>query len=197
MIVRLRGTLLLIGAEYAIIEAGGRGYQVWAPRGVLQALGPLGTETHLHTTLLKRSDALVLYGFATPAERAFFDLLLSVNGVGPRLALQLLSALPLDQLHEAIAGEHAAVLADVPGIGKRTAARVILELKGKVQPQAADGASAPGSSHAAVDREVQEILESLGYSAAEAQRAVMALPADAPADLEERLRLALQAFGGA
>ena len=196
MIVRLRGTVVLIGAEYAVIEAAGCGYQVWAPRGVLQALGPPGAEVRLHTTLLKRSDALVLYGFATPAERAFFDLLLSVNGVGPRLALQLLSALPLDQLHEAIAGEHAAVLADVPGIGKRTAARVILELKGKVQPRVTDGASAPVSRHAAVDREVQEILESLGYSAAEAQRAVMALPADAPAPLEERLRLALRSFGG-
>ena len=72
MIVTLRGTLVTLGAEFAIIEADGRGYQVWVPRGVLQELGPIGDEVQLHTSLLKRADALVLYGFATPDERTFF-----------------------------------------------------------------------------------------------------------------------------
>jgi holliday junction DNA helicase RuvA len=197
MIVTLRGTVLLIGAEYAVIEAAGRGYQVWAPRGVLQALGPVGAEVQLHTTLLKRADALVLYGFPTPEERAFFELLLTVNGVGPRLAVQLLSVLSLEQLQGAIAQEQAAIVAQVPGVGQRTAARVVLELKGKVPPSATAPAPAAPVRSVAVDRDLQEVLESLGYSIAEAQAAIAALPTDAPAALEERLRLALQAFGGA
>ena len=197
MIVTVRGTLLALGAEHVVIEADGRGYHVWVPRGVLQDLGPVGDEVRLHTTLLKRADALLLYGFGTPDERAFFELLLTVNGVGPRLALQLLSALPMEQLQRAIANEHAAILAQVPGVGKRTAARVILELKGKVQPGVGTPVPVVTSALPSLDQELQEVLESLGYTPAEAQGAVAGLPADAPTDLEERLRLALQTFGGA
>ena len=101
------------------------------------------------------------------------------------------------QLYAAIAQENAAVLAQVPEVGKRTAARVVLELKGKVQPSTVVLAQAAPARSVAVDRELQEVLESLGYSVAEAQAAIAALPTDAPTDLEERLRLALQSFGGA
>ncbi|HSH82477.1 MAG TPA: Holliday junction branch migration protein RuvA [Herpetosiphonaceae bacterium] len=196
MIVTVRGRLLALGAEDVVIEADGRGYHVWVPRGVLQDLGPVGDEVRLHTTLLKRADALLLYGFGTPEERAFFELLLTVNGVGPRLALQLLSVLAVEQLQRAIANEHAAILAQVPGVGKRTAARVILELKGKVQPGVGAPAPVVTSALPSLDQELQEVLESLGYTPAEAQGAVAGLPADAPTDLEERLRLALRSFGG-
>src|ERR671917_432692 len=164
MIATLRGSVVTLGTEFAVIEADGRGYQVWMPRGVLQELGPIGDEVRLHTSLLKRADALVLYGFATPDERAFFELLLTVSGVGPRLALQLLSALPVEQLQRAITNEHDAILAQVPGVGKRTAARVILELKGKVQPGVGAPAPVVASALPAVDWEIQEVLESLGYT---------------------------------
>ncbi len=197
MIAALRGNLLAVGADYAVIEAGGVGYQVWAPRGVLQNLPPIGEEARLHTYLIVREDALLLYGFSTLAERSFFELLLTVTGVGPKVALGLLSSTPLDQLQIAIASENAAMLAQVPGIGKKTAARLILELKPKINLGAvAPGlaAATPGAAHA--NGEVQEVLQSLGYSAAEAQAAVAALPADAPPELEERLRLALRYFGG-
>ena len=196
MNVTVRGRLLALGAEDVVIEADGRGYHVWVPRGVLRDPGPVGDEVRLQTTVLKRADALLPYGFGTPEERAFFDLLLTVHGVGPRLALQLLSVLAVEQLQRAIANEHAAILAQVPGVGKRTAARVILELKGKVQPGVGAPAPVVTSALPSLDQELQEVLESLGYTPAEAQGAVAGLPADAPTDLEERLRLALRSFGG-
>lgn len=196
MIAALRGTLLAVGADYAVIEAGGVGYQVWTPRGVLRQLGQIGDEARLHTFMLVREDALLLYGFATLAERSFFELLLTVTGVGPRVALSLMSAMSLDQLQIAIASENSAVLAQVPGIGKKTAARLILELKSKINLAAVAPAldsAAPGVSR--VNAEVMDVLQSLGYSAAEAQSAVAALPSDAPMELEERLRLVLRSFG--
>ena len=197
MIAALRGTLLAVGADYAVIEAGGVGYQVWAPRGVLQSLPEVGNEARLHTYLLVREDALLLYGFATQAERSFFELLLTVTGVGPRVALSLMSSVPLDQLQVAIASENATLLAQVPGIGKKTAARLILELKSKMNLDALLALASATGVTAHVNTEDQEILQSLGYSAAEAQAAVASLPADAPVELEERLRLALRYFGGA
>ncbi len=189
--------MLAAGADYAVIEAGGVGYQVWAPRNVLQSLPPIGEEARLHTYLLVREDALLLYGFSSLAERSFFELLLTVTGVGPRVALSLMSFTTLDQLQIAIASENATMLAQAPGVGKKMAARLILELKGKINLGAvapALASAAPAVAHANI--EVQEVLQSLGYSAAEAQAAVASLPGDAPPELEERLRLALRYFGG-
>lgn len=199
MIASLRGTVLLTGPDYVVVETGGVGFHVFAPRPVIQSLGPIGSEAMLYTHLHVREDALVLYGFSTPDQRVFFETLIGVTGVGPRMAMGLISAAPVEQIHLAIANENTALLAQVPGIGKKTAARIVLELKGKLDlgklniPAAAG--AAPGV--AAVNSELQEVLTSLGYSALEAQSAVASLPADAPGDLEERLRLALRYFGGA
>lgn len=197
MIAALRGTVLDIGADYAVIEAGGVGYQVWAPRGVLHQLPDIGQEARVHTYLLVREDALILYGFSSLAERAFFELLLTVTGVGPKVALSLMSSVPLDQLQLAIATENVMVLSQVPGIGKKTAARLILELKSKIDRSAMPAMALPSESGGRVNVEVQEVLQSLGYSAVEAQSAVASLPSDAPPELEERIRLALRYFGGA
>ena len=197
MIAALRGTLLDIATDYAVIEAGGVGYQVWVPRGVLGQLPPVGQEARLHTFLLVREDALILYGFSNLAERAFFELLLTVTGVGPKVALSMMSAVPLDQLQLAIATENVQVLSQVPGIGKKTAARLVLELKSKMDRGALPAMALPTEQGGRVNVEVQEVLQSLGYSAVEAQSAVAALPADAPPELEERIRLALRYFGGA
>lgn len=201
MIASLRGTILMTGLDYAIVETGGVGYQVFAPRSVLHALSDTSESVLLFTYLHVREDALVLYGFQSPEQRAFFEQLISVTGVGPRMALGLLSAAPIDQLQLAIMNENTALLSQVPGVGKKTAARLILELKGKlnvqnIQPSVANVATATPSA-AMMNAELQEILVSLGYSALEAQSAVSALPADAPAEIEERLRLALRYFGGA
>lgn len=195
MIASLRGNLLAVGPDSAVIETGGIGFQVFVPRPVARRL-QVGAEVLLHTYLHVREDALVLYGFESPEQRAFFETLLGVSGVGPRMALSLLSAAPLDQLQLAIARENTALLAQVPGIGKKTAARIVLELKGKLDLSVAPAVTSGASATVALNSELQEILISLGYSAAEAQAAVAAVPADAPADLEERLRLALRYFGG-
>jgi Holliday junction DNA helicase RuvA len=197
MIASLRGKLLMTGPDYAVIETGGVGFHVFAPRSVLQHLSH-DREVIVYTYLHVREDALVLYGFESPEQRTFFETLIGVTGVGPRMALGLLSAAPIEQIQLAIANENTALLAQVPGIGKKTAARIVLELKGKLDlsklPGAPTGATpATGST---LNAELQEILISLGYSALEAQSAVSSLPADAPADLEERLRLALRYFGG-
>ena len=188
MIAALRGTLLDVGADYAVIEAGGVGYQVWAPRSVLQGLGQIGEEARLHTYLLVREDALLLYGFSTLAERAFFELLLTVTGVGPKVALSLMSAVPLDQLQIAIASENTGVLSQVPGIGKKTAARLILDLRGTL---AEPSGGAVGIARAPGDGEVVEALVALGYTTAEAHAAVARLPRDAGSSVEARIVAAL------
>lgn len=198
MIASLRGTLLATGPDYAIVETGGVGFHVFVPRTVLQIFGSIGSEVQLHTHLHVREDALVLYGFESPDQRKFFEMLIGVTGVGPRMALGLLSAAPIEQIHLAIANENTALLAQVPGIGKKTAARLILELKGKLDlSHVTPTGPAATPATAALNTELQEILTSLGYSALEAQSAVAALPADAPPELDERLRLALRYFGGA
>lgn len=201
MIASLRGNLLAAGTDYAIIETGGVGFHIFAPRPVLQEMGAVGSSVQVYTYLHVREDALILYGFSSLEQRAFFETLIGVTGVGPRMALGLLSAAPIDQLHIAIASENTTLLSQVPGIGKKTAARLVLELKGKLDlgklGLSTPSGPAAASSAAALNAELQEILTSLGYSALEAQSAVSALPADAPAELEERLRLALRYFGGA
>ncbi|MBA3946863.1 MAG: Holliday junction branch migration protein RuvA [Herpetosiphonaceae bacterium] len=198
MIASLRGTLLVQGPDYIVIEAGGVGYHVAVPRPVIERLGSAGDEVRVLTHMIVREDAMLLFGFSDVAERAFFELLLSVTGVGPKVALALLGAAPVDQLQLAIANENMALLAQVPGIGKKTAARLILELKAKVgQLPSMPAITTTGSPFGRVNMEVQEVLQSLGYSAVEAQAAVSSLPVDAPADIEERLREALRYFGGA
>jgi Holliday junction DNA helicase RuvA len=198
MIATLRGIVAAAGADWMVVETGGVGFHVWVPRPVRETLGTPGAEVHLWTYLHVREDALVLYGFEAAEQRQFFETLLGVTGVGPRMALGLLSAVPVEQLMLAIANENTAVLAQVPGIGKKTAARLVLELKGKLDFAGLPVPIADGSPAAAsVNSELQQVLVSLGYTPLEAQSAIGALPPDAPPELEERLRLALRYFGGA
>lgn len=196
MIASLRGTLTHIGPDHLVVETGGVGFLVFAPRPVLGAAGAVGDAVLLHTILIVREDSLTLYGFATPEQRQLFESFLTVSGVGPKVALSLLSAGAPDEIRGAIAHGDTARLARVPGIGKKTADRLVLELKGKLDLK---GLPAPAAgttpAAAAINTELADLLTSLGYSAAESAAAVAALPADAPADLEERLRLALRFFG--
>jgi holliday junction DNA helicase RuvA len=196
MIASIRGNLLFIGVDHAVIETGGVGFLVYAPRNVLGALGEIGGEVRLYTHLHIREDLLALYGFATSDQRHLFETLLSVSGVGPKVALSMLSSAPPDELRAAIAGGDTTRLARVPGIGKKTAERLVLELRGKLDLK---GVPATGATPAlmAANAELAEMLVGLGFSAAEASAAIAALPADAPTQLDERLRLALRYFGGA
>ncbi len=193
MIRVVNGVVIGQGKGYVIIELGGAiGIKVFAPEPTL-AQAREGDVVSLHTYLQVREDALTLFGFTEEDELAIFEQLLSVNGVGPKVALSTLSTLTPDALRLALANEEPAIIARVPGIGKRTAEKIVLELKDKVAPPTSGLESL--SRITEVDSEVIEALISLGYSVVEAQRAVQTIPSDAET-VEERLRLALGQFSG-
>jgi Holliday junction DNA helicase RuvA len=198
MIASLRGTILHIGTDHAVIETAGVGYLVYAPRTVLGALGTVGEVVFVYTTLIVREDAMTLYGFATIEQRALFETLIGVTGVGPKVGMSLLGSASPDELRFAVAQGDITRLSRVPGIGKKTAERLVLELRGKLDlkglPPVASGAS---PAVLAANNELADLLTSLGYSPAEVSAAIAALPSDAPDGLEDRLRLALRYFGGA
>jgi Holliday junction DNA helicase RuvA len=191
MIAGLRGELQAIGNSWAIIDVGGVSFQVHMPASTLSALGAVGEEVELHTHLYLREDNAALYGFATPEELALFQALTTVSGVGPKIALAMLSAMSVERLTVAITSGSTELLSQMPGVGKKVASRLILELKGKL----AAGGLAPAEL-AEENADVLAALTSLGYSVREASRAIAALPQDQKLNLEEKVRLALQYFGG-
>ena len=191
MIVGIRGILEEVGSDWLLVNVGGIVYQVYASSSTLSNLPPVGIPVNLHTHLQVREDGLTLFGFATRDELRLFLLLLSVSGVGPRSALALLSAIPVNDLIIAIASEDTARLSSVTGIGKRTAARIALELKGKVG-QVEAGALAASSSGLA--SQLLAALTSLGYSNAEAASAVRSIQNLSSLTLEDALREALRAI---
>jgi holliday junction DNA helicase RuvA len=195
MIASVRGTLLAVELDHLVVEVGGVGLQVFAARNVLAAAGPLGEPIFLQTVLIVREDALTLYGFTSDDQRRLFHQLLAVSGVGPRVALNLIGSAAPGDLRLMIAQGDLTQLARVPGIGKKTAERIVLELKGKIDLRGTPAATVAAAAAPSVDRELLDLLVSLGYSATEAAQAVNALPADAPTELEARLRLALRTFG--
>jgi Holliday junction DNA helicase RuvA len=197
MIASIRGTLIFVGVDHCVVETGGVGFLIFAPRNVLGALGELGGETLLYTHLHIREDVLALYGFASTDQRHLFETLLGVSGVGPKVALSLLSGGPPEELRVAIAGGDTTRLTRVPGVGKKMAERLVLELRGKLDVKGLPAAAGATPALMAVNAELAEMLVGLGFSAAEASAAIAALPADAPPDLEDRLRLALKYFGSA
>jgi Holliday junction DNA helicase RuvA len=192
LIASLRGRLVSLGADSAVIDVGGVGFRVSMPTSALSGLGTPGHEVTVYTHLHVREDNLSLFGFGTPEELWLFETLLGVTGLGPRLSLALLSALTPEQLTTAIATGSTDMLDMVPGVGKKVANRIILELKEKIGAGWAIGAGAPV---AAENADVLAALTSLGYSAAEAVRAVASLPADSNMLLEDKIKLALQYLG--
>jgi holliday junction DNA helicase RuvA len=190
MIASLRGAVSQLEDDWAVIEIGGVGLQVHVP--VPTRLNwRAGERVFLHTYLVVREDSLSLYGFETPDGRDLFVLLLGVNGVGPRLALAILSALEPDTIRRAVFQEQPEIFSRVPGVGKKTAQKIQLHLQDKL-PAMPGFETVAGFSD--VDGEVLAGLTSLGYSVVEAQAAIQSLGRDAPEDLETRLRLALQYF---
>ena len=193
MIASLHGKLQALGSDWAIIDVGGIGFQVHMPTSTQSILGAIGEEVELHTHLHLREDNATLYGFATTEELGLFQTLIGVSGLGPKLALAMLSTMSVEKLIIAIATGNIDVLTVVPGIGKKTANRLILELKDKI---GAGLIALPAAQLAEENTEVLAALTSLGYSVSEATRAVASLPPDQKLSLEERIRLALQYFGG-
>jgi Holliday junction DNA helicase RuvA len=191
MIATLRGEITQIEDNAIVVEVGGAGLRVFVPaplRGRMKA----GEPAFLFTYLVVREDALTLYGFESQADRDLFNMLLGVDGVGPRLALSVLSTLTLDAVQRAVFAEQAEILSRVPGVGKKTAQKIALHLRDKLKPVDALKSVAAMSD---ADSEVLAALTALGYSVVEAQAAIQSLPKDAPSDVEERLRMTLGYFG--
>jgi len=194
MIRLIRGRMVARGKDHLIIDMGsenaGLGIKIFAPEPTL-AKYQVDELTILQTYLQVREDALNLYGFETEDELQIFELLLGVSGVGPKVALATLSTLAPDALRLALANEEPAVIARVPGIGKRTAQKIVLDLKDKVSVPTEQLASLAVTADD--DGEILEALTALGYSVVEAQRAIQGIPSDV-VGIEERLRVALGQF---
>ena len=189
MIASIQGTILDSTLDQVIINIGGIGVEVLIPQNT--RLPHDNEPVFLHTRLIVREDALILYGFQTTQERDLFDTLIKINGVGPKLANTILGVLSLDNLRNAVATDRVEILTRVPGVGKKTAQKILLELKDKL-PVGLD--AIPSDSFSSVNSDVMDALTSLGYSVMEAQLAIQALPHDAPENVEERVRLSLQSL---
>ena len=195
MIAGLRGRVFTKTTDSIFIDVNGVIYQVGTSANTLGTTGEPGAEVEVVTRLIVREDQAALYGFATGDELRLFDTLVSVTGVGPRLACAILSRFPTDQLHSAIANENASLLATVPGIGQKTAARLILEMRGKLpalQGLPSHGGGVPIPSR--TTDEVVEALQALGYSPAEIATSISTIPPDIEGT-EARLLAALRSLG--
>lgn len=190
MIATLRGEITQIEDNALTVEIGGLGLRVFVP-APLRSRIKVGEAVLLYTHLVVREDALTLYGFETQADRQLFDMLLGVDGVGPKVSLAVLSTLTVETVQRAVFTEESEILGRVPGVGKRTAQKIILYLHDKIRPSDALAQVAVMSDR---DGEVLAALTALGYSVVEAQTAIQSLPKDAPGDVEERLRMALTYF---
>lgn len=190
MIASLKGKVAQILNDSLVMELGGVGLQVYTPAAVRQQARQ-GDDLFLYTYLVVRQDALTLFGFESLEEREFFLLLLEVNGIGPRLALAVLSVLSPDAIRRAVFHEQAEVFSRVPGVGKKTAHKILLQLQDRISAVSGIG---PSEVITDLDTEVLDALTSLGYSVVEAQAALQSIPRDTAEDLEARLRQALQYF---
>ena len=192
MIVGIQGILEATGPDWVHLRIGGVTLQVSVPAAAISELGPAGSQARLFTHLRIRDDQPVLYGFPDSPALELFQVLLAVSGVGPRMSLALISSLGVAGVQQAITAGDVGALSTVTGVGRRTAGRLILELKGKLE---ADSPIAAARSPAS-DAEVIAALTALGYSASEARQAVNGLDRSPDLTVEDRIRLALQQFGG-
>jgi holliday junction DNA helicase RuvA len=188
MIASLSGTILQVEENSLVVGVGGVGLRVFVPGTLLADTGGTGRPVRLHTHLIVREQELSLYGFATAEDRQLFETLLGVSGVGPKVALSILSTLSPELIQDAIAREETAVLQRVPGIGKKTAERLMFQLRDKLDiSQISTLRPLVGD----VDSDVIDILTGLGFSIVEAQAALQNVPREITA-VDERLQLALQ-----
>ena len=192
MISRLRGMLLEKQTDQAVVDVGGVGYSVTIPISAYPRLPDVGKEVSFFTYTHVREDILALFGFLSEIDRKLFEMLITVNGVGPRLAVTILSGLPAPELLDAIRSGDGARLQRVPGIGRKTGERIILELREKMGAIEAPAKQA-GTPGAAVDQEVVSALVNLGCTRAAADKAVdQARQRGAPAEFEPLFRMAME-----
>ena len=189
MISRLVGELAGKAPPFVLVDVHGVGYEVQVPMSTFYNLPELGAKVTLLTQFIVREDAQLLFGFLTAGERESFRELVKISGVGPRIALALLSGLSTEELAQAVSAQDTSRLVKVPGIGKKTAERLLLELKGKLAPALATPGWAAASD---AQGDILQALIALGYSDKEAQAALKQLPADA--SVSEGIKLALKSM---
>ncbi len=192
MIGRLVGTLLEKRPPALLLDVGGVGYEIDAPMSTFYGLPAVGERVILLTHMVVREDAHLLYGFATAAERTAFRALIRISGVGSRTALSVLSGMSVEELAQAVTLQQSALLTRVPGIGTKTAERLLLELKGKLGA-ALEGVGAAGTGAADSLTDILRALAALGYSEREAAAAAKQVPAGT--GVSDGIRLALQSLG--
>ncbi len=192
MIASLSGKIDSLSADAVIINVGGVGFRVAMPTSSLATIGTPGAEVKVYTHMHVREDNIALFGFPTAEELWLFETLIGVSGLGPKLSLAMLSALTPDQITTAIATGNSDMLDMIPGIGKKVANRIILELKEKI---GAGWVITPATQATQENADVLAALTALGYSAGEAVKAVASLPTDSKLKLEDKVKLALQYLG--
>ena len=190
MISTLEGTVAHKDTDHLIILVGGVGIEVFAPYTTIEKIH--SERTFLYTRLVVREDSLTLYGFLTEAERELFDIFIKISRIGPKLALTIISALSVDNIRSAVLNERPEILTRVPGIGRKSAQKIIFELQDKF-PAGLEAITTEGFSD--INSDVMDALTALGYSIIEAQSAIQSIPANAPESVEERVLIALQYLG--
>jgi len=191
VIASIQGKIIQKSMDYVVVNLNGLGIQVFTTKETCEVAN-IGDIKFFHSQLIVREESLTLFGFESEIEREYFNLLLGVNGVGTRLALSIISTLSIDAINRAVASDQFEVFSRVPGVGKKTAQKIAIHLQGKINVDA--DITGLKFSYQDVDLEVLEALTTLGYSVVEAQSALQFIPKDAPIDIEERLRIALQYF---
>jgi Holliday junction DNA helicase RuvA len=190
MIASISGSITQVDAGSLVVEVGGVGLLIYVP-DPLSDQAKSGQTVFLHTYLVVRQDALSLYGFDTQEGRDYFKLLLGVSGIGPRLAVTILSTLTPESIRRAVFSEQPEIFSRVPGVGTKTAQKISFSLQDKISK---DEGYEPLAAMSDADSEVMSALVALGYSVVEAQAALQSIPRDAPDEVETRLRLALVYF---
>lgn len=189
MIASISGKVIQLTKETVIIDINGLGIEIFVPKPLLGET-EAGDLLYLYTYMLVREDNISLYGFASLEEKQLFLQFLAVGGIGPKLSLAILSSLSIDNIRSAILSEKPDYFSRVPGIGKKTAQKIIIQMQGKLP----EGEGLGVRSITDVDDAVVDALISLGYSVVEAQTALQTIPKDTPDDVESKLRVALQYF---
>lgn len=190
MIASLTGKIIALTSDTVILEVQGIGFEIFISKSVLPTL-ELGQRLSLQTDLVVREDLLALYGFESSDEKQLFLQLLGVDGVGPKLALSIISNLSIDNIRRAVLNEQPEFFSRVPGVGKKTAQKILIHMQGKIVG-GLEGEISHRSSQ--VEDQVLEALVGLGYSIVEAQSAIQSIPRDTPDTVEDKLRTVLQYF---
>lgn len=193
MIGSLRGRIASKAPPQLLLEVAGVGYEVEAPVSTFYGLPGVGEDVYLLTHLVVREDAQILYGFATDGERRLFRNLLKVSGVGPKIALAILSGTSIEGFAACVESNDSATLTRIPGVGRKTAERLIIEMRDRIAPGAGEGMAAIDLPRGGAEAEALAALVALGYKPAEASRLVKSAESDEVASTEDLIRRALQA----